>query len=186
MKVSSLLQGIQMFWDLTRILTTACRKDVQEVAGVCSQVESFCNQILDVLHLVLGRKNHRFVWLVVHILTLSIPIFCFVSRVAMFEFLEIARSYLITTCQQCREWIASAASTNSGFSPRQKCCETQEFLVGNEQKSGCNRKTRAIDSVSVLQNMVLAVQRVMQRHRKLAMHMQQNSGIYTQRLIWIR
>jgi midasin len=132
----------------------ATRKDVQEVAGVCSQVESFCNQILDVLHLVLGRENHR---------------------VAMFEFLEIARSYLITTCQQCREWIASAASTNSGFSPRQKCCETQEILVGNEQKSGCNRKTRAIDSVSVLQNMVLAVQRVMQRHRKLAMHMQQNS-----------
>ena len=96
----------------------------------------------------------------------------------MFEFLEIARSYLITTCQQCREWIVSAASTNSGFSPRQKSCEIQEFLVDNEQKSGCNRKTRDINSVSVLQNIVLVVQRVMQRHRKLAMHMQQNSGIY--------
>ena len=43
---------------------TVFRKDVLELASACSQVESFCSQISDVLHLLLGGPEHRY--LIVH------------------------------------------------------------------------------------------------------------------------
>ena len=86
----------------------------------------------------------------------------------MFEFMGVARSYLITTCGKCREWIASSAEESS---------EREEELVVNEQRSECTREAQDSDSVRLLQSIVLAVQKVMQRHRKLALHMEQNEGI---------
>ena len=94
----------------------------------------------------------------------------------MFEFLVVTRSYLLTTCHQCREWIASSSATaNTGSSCRQNKSEREQPCAINEQNEDFNGEKQDVDPVTLLQNLVLAVQRVMHRHKKFDTIMQQNS-----------
>lgn len=77
----------------------------------------------------------------------------------MFDFLVVGRSYLSSTTHQCRQWISSLPDntldhTNSGEP---------------EEDSG-------IDSVSILRNLVLAVQKVMLRHKSFMAEADDSSG----------
>ena len=87
----------------------------------------------------------------------------------MFEFLEVTRSYLVTTCSLCRDWIASTANTNSVLNSKEN---GELLLVEVEVGAGAQHRK----SVSLLQNLVLAVQRVILRHRKLATETEKNSS----------
>lgn len=93
----------------------------------------------------------------------------------MFEFLVVTRSYLLTTCHQCREWIASSATANPGSSCRQSKSEREQPSAFDEQNEDCNGEKQDVDPVTLLHNLVLAVQRVMHRHKKFDAIMQQNS-----------
>ena len=93
----------------------------------------------------------------------------------MFEFLVVTRSYLLTTCHQCREWIASSATANPSSSCRQNKSEREQPCAIDEQNKDCEGEKQDVDPVTLLQNLVLTVQRVMHRHKKFDTIMQQNS-----------
>ena len=84
----------------------------------------------------------------------------------MFEFLEATQLHIVTTCCKCGDWIdtTSTCDTVRAGDPKAQHQHSAGELVED------------VDTVSLLQRLVLSIQRVMVRHRKCAADTQENSS----------
>jgi midasin len=128
-------------------LLLVTRDDVSQLAETCSLIELFSDRITATLNLALGSRD---------------------KRAAMFEFLEVAQSHIITTCCQCRAWIDATSNTVAA--------EQDNVGGNNEQTSAANTVVTETDCVSLLRKLTLSVQRVMVRHEKFAADSERNSS----------
>ena len=85
-------------------------------------------------------------------------------RVGMLEFIEAARAYLSTTCQNYRLWVHSSAVSAT----------TRD--IEDDKGLSDNVKRKEVLVTGLLQELMLSVQRVIVRHKTNVVKTDQNEG----------